>query len=520
MKCKICNKEFKMITGKHLRKHNISASEYKLKYGPLVSEEYSQRISERVSGKNNPNFGKKHTPEVKDRISKANTGRIAHNKGVHMTAEQKELLSKKAIDRNKKWRENGNHPNIGSKRTAKTKAKIKKARERQIITTESVMKAIQTKKDRGYDLAFFRGKKHTLESKKLIAKKSIESNKKRTLQARIDTISRMKAYGFNINDINGNYMSVQCMQCSTEFSRTYQYATKSKINYEMCPVCHPPLGGTSKAEKEIALFLEQYTTVKRNSRSIISPQELDIYLPEFNIAIEYNGLYWHNELRKDKNYHITKTNECLEKDIQLIHVFEDEYMNNPDIVKSRLLFMIGQNNTTIYARKCKVVAITPKEANSFIKQNHIQGVGRANIHLGLYYEDDLVSVMTFLNGDISKNTNGWELNRFCSKLNTSVIGAGGKLFKYFIKMYAPTAVTTFSDRRWSKTTPFYEKIGFKLVDQTTPNYWYIPPGTTTRIHRYALRKPEKCAVSERELRESEGYLRIYDCGSSKYVWKK
>jgi hypothetical protein len=246
---------------------------------------------------------------------------------------------------------------------------------------------------------------------------------------------------------------------------------------------------------------------------------LDIYLPEYKVAIEYNGLYWHNELRKDKNYHLDKTNKCLENGVRLIHVFEDEYENTPTIVKDRLKNMLGINKR-IYARKCEVKTIKPTEANAFIKRYHIQGSGRANVHLGLWNDSELVAVMTFLNGDISKGITDWELNRFCNKSGVTVVGGASKLFKYFTRHHNTETVISYADRRWSAVSPFYEKLGFDHTKDTVPNYWYILPNEMNRIHRYALRKPSGCVDTERELRLSEGYLRIYDCGSSKYIWRK
>jgi|GEM_PF-3046695 len=519
MKCGVCGKEFKAITGKHLKSHNISSDEYKNTYGEMFPDELKKRIRDRVSGKNNPNYGKKHTEAAKQRISESNKGRVAHNKGIALSAEQKKILSEKALARNRVWRENGTHPNVGSKRSPEVRDKIKKARANQAITTESVMKAIQTKKDRGYDLAFFRGKTHSDESKKLISKKSIEHHKIRTAQSQKEAVLRMGEYGYSVIKIEDTYMDVKCNQCDTIFNRTYQYASKSKITYELCPKCYPPLIGTSKAEREIADWLEQYTNVSRNDRSIIPPLELDIYLPEYKVAIEYNGLYWHNELRKDKNYHLDKTNKCLENGVRLIHVFEDEYENTPTIVKDRLKNMLGINKR-IYARKCEVKTIKPTEANAFIKRYHIQGSGRANVHLGLWNDSELVAVMTFLNGDISKGITDWELNRFCNKYGVTVVGGASKLFKYFTRHHNTETVISYADRRWSAVSPFYEKLGFDHTKDTVPNYWYILPNEMNRIHRYALRKPSGCVDTERELRLSEGYLRIYDCGSSKYIWRK
>ena len=518
MKCAICNREFKAITGKHLKHHNLTVAEYKEEYGEVVSDEYKKLRSELSKGKNNPNYGNKHTDDAKQSISSKNKGRVAHNKGIPMSGEQKKILSEMAIARNKKWTETNTHPIVGQKRSTETCEKIKRARKTQVITPESVQKAIQTKINNGYDLAFFRGHKHTEEAKALISIKSKESNRIKALKSIEHSKERMMEYGYEVTELKDNIMYIVCGECNNQFMRTKQYATKSKISKKMCPKCYPPMISSSRGEIEVADFLEKYTTVVRNDRTLIAPQELDIYLPEYKIAIEYHGLYWHSEIHKDTNYHKDKMELCNKNGIRLIQIFEDEWDNKQDIVKSRLLNAIGESPNTIYARKCTVGSISSKHANKFIKDNHIQGTGRANVHLGLHYEDELVAVMTFLDGDISKKVQGWELNRFCNKLNTNVVGGASRLFKFFIKTHNPTSITTFADNRWSNVTPFYSNLGFEESDTTPPNYWYFIINEGIRYHRFKLRKPSGCQITERELRESEGYLRIYDAGHAKFKW--
>ena len=43
--------------------------------------------------------------------------------------------------------------------------------------------------------------------------------------------------------------------------------------------------------------------------------EKDVYIPDY-LALEFNGLYWHSEFGKDKNYHLNKTLLCKEQDIE------------------------------------------------------------------------------------------------------------------------------------------------------------------------------------------------------------
>ncbi len=518
MQCKICQQELKQITGTHLKRHNITVSEYKENFGPVVSDDLRKLKSQQSAGVNNPNFGKKMTDATKLKISKANTGKVAHNKGKPMCQAQKNELSAKAIARNADWRESNTHPVTGTKRSEETKEKIKQARAKQIIKPAAIQKALQTKRDNNYDFAFFRGRSHSKESRAKISASSIRNNIKRTKESIDSAEIRLKEYGYTLVDVLKNIVNIECNKCKNNFRRTRQYTTPSKINKNMCPTCYP-VHSCSAAEREVADFLKQYTSVESNRRDLITPQEIDIYLPNYAIGIEYNGLYWHSEIFKDSKYHASKTEQCNAIKIHLVHIFEDEWKNNKEIVKSRLLNLIGKTENILHGRKTKIQTISSAIANKFLKDNHIQGSGRANVHIGLFDAETLVAVMTFLKGDISKRVSGWELNRFCTKLNTSVVGGASKLFKYFVIEYDPVKITSFADKRWSAGA-FYTNLGFTHEHDSPPNYWYFLPGEVIRHHRYKLRKPPKSLITERELRSSEGYLRIYDCGSEKYEWKK
>jgi len=519
--CEICKQEFNnIISWKHLKKHNITTTEYKKIHGPLVSQEFRELKRSQNSGANNPNYANKLSDENKEKISKANKGKTAHNLGKPMSEEQKLMLSDKALLRNIEWRETGTHPVQGTTRTNETKQKIRDARALQVITSEAVYKAIATKRRNGYDLAFFRGKKHSPESKVKIAIASRRTGSKKTAAALANSTVLLEQVGYNIVAVDSTILSLQCHACKTTFTRSRQYLNPGKIVKELCPLCYPRNYDCSEQENQVAEFLESYTSVERNNRTIVKPKEIDIVLTEFNIGIEYNGLYWHSEVHKDAAYHLNKSNLAKVSNIQIVHVFEDEWVNKPEIVKSRLLSLIGKCPNKIFARKCTIKEVNSVIANQFINQHHLQGAGRANIKLGLYYNDELVSIMTFLKNDVSKRIVGWELNRFCSKINTTVVGGADKLFKHFVKNYDPERITSFSDRRWSSDHTVYTKLGFDFIHYSPPNYWYVRPNEIKRYHRYSLRKPSNCSVTERELRSQQGWLRIYDCGSSKWVWSR
>jgi len=263
-----------------------------------------------------------------------------------------------------------------------------------------------------------------------------------------------------------------------------------------------------------------------NNRSIISPLELDFYFPDHKIAIEFNGLYWHSEeLNKDKNYHLMKTELCEEKGIQLLHIFENEWVHNEDIIKSIILSKLGKFENRYYGRKCIVKEIDNKLKNEFLIDNHLQGKDRSSIALGLFYENELMSCMTFGRRKITGGDSKFELIRFCNKLNTQIIGGASKLFKHFIRNYKYNEVVTYSDRRFSMGN-FYEKMGFSLSHCSSPNYWYFNADELKNRIQYQKHKlKDKLQTFDPTLTEyenmlSNGFNRIWDCGNFVYKYNK
>ncbi len=314
-----------------------------------------------------------------------------------------------------------------------------------------------------------------------------------------------------------------CLKCNKEFIQIWNSIQQGRN----CPYCNNNLNtGVSKIEIEIFKFLEQIINndILNNNRSIISPKELDIYIPDKKVAIEFNGLYWHSDKYINETYHLDKTNICEKLGIQLIHIFEDEWIFKQDIVKSRLKQILNINDSKrIHARKCEIREINSSLKNEFLEKYHIQGKDNSVIKLGVFYNDELVSVMTFSHGNISKGSkqieNVWELNRFAINYNYHIPGIASKLLKYFQRNYEWKEIFSYADRRWSQGNVYY-KLGFELDSITRPNYWYLKGGK--RIHRFALRKrpDEPKDISERILREQEGYERIWDCGNLKFIIKK
>lgn len=288
----------------------------------------------------------------------------------------------------------------------------------------------------------------------------------------------------------------------------------------------------SKPELEIEEFLKDNNIEYfNNSREFTDGHEIDFIIPEYNLAIEYNGLYYHSEIMggKDKNYHINKMNICNRVGLRLITIFEDEWLNNKDLIISKLKNQLNLVTNKIYARKCTIKEISASESNLFLDTNHNQGKCQSTIKLGAFYNEELVGVMTFSNGRValgSKRVDGeYEMIRYSTILNHSCVGLFSKMLNYFIKTYSPTVINSYGDLRWIDVNKnVYLSNGFTLSSISRPNYWYTYRHKN-RIHRYNFRKHKllemggDASKSEWEIMKELHYDRIWDCGNGKYTLK-
>jgi hypothetical protein len=329
-----------------------------------------------------------------------------------------------------------------------------------------------------------------------------------------------KYKSLNVIHTNGDDITIKCDNCDNNYTINrallwYRY----KITNNPCLLCHPKNSGISITEKEISNFITSLDIdFEENDRNLIKPYELDILIPSHNVAIEFNGLYWHSEKYVDKYYHLNKTQLCNTNGYKLIHIFEDEWINKKEIVKSRIKNILGLTENKIYARKCEIKEVKTKDKTRFLNENHIQGAVGSRINLGLYYNNELVSLMTFGKRPIL-NKSEFELIRFCNKINTNVVGGASRLLKYFVKTYKPNEITSYADRRWS-TGNLYNKLGFKFTHNSEPNWFLIE--NDERKHRIKYQK-HKLVIegfdknkTAHQICLERGLFRIYDCGTIKY----
>lgn len=313
----------------------------------------------------------------------------------------------------------------------------------------------------------------------------------------------------------------RCHKCNSLFERNCQsFVKRALMKEDQCPICNP-LSNISGKEKEVCSFIESVYSgkIEKNTRKELEGNsELDIYIPDKKIAIEFDGLFWHSELQRDKNYHLRKTELCNKHGIRLIHIFEDEWNYKKDIVKSRIKSIIGKSKNKIYARKCALVELNSKEERAFFEKNHIQGYCPSKKCYGLTLNDKIVAAMSFGKSRFSKNE--YELLRYASILDSTVIGGASKLFKHFrIENPEIKSISSYADRRWSNGT-LYEKLGFKLVEKSSPSYFYVNRNIRENRLKYQKHKLVKAGadpkLTEHQIMFSKGLYRIYDCGTLKY----
>jgi hypothetical protein len=326
--------------------------------------------------------------------------------------------------------------------------------------------------------------------------------------------------------IEDEYMGVDheypflCKTCDTKFTDNLDDG-----HVPLCPKCNLRVNCRSLIENEVYDFLIHNISgmVERNRRKVLNNQfELDFYIPDKNIAIELNGNYYHSELAGGKNrkYHLDKTNLCEEKGIQLIHIFEDEWILKQNLIKQILLSKLT-NQKKIFARKCDIRYISFKEKKLFLEAHHLQGNDISQYYIGAFYQEELISVMTFSKCRFTKN-NEIEMTRFCSSKPN--IGLAGKMMSFFIKTQQVNKIISYCNRRYSVGN-LYEQLGFVQICKTAPCYYYMDTKQyLVRHHRFSYRKSvlsKKLPIFDSKLTEWEnmqlnGYDRIWDSGHLKY----
>lgn len=274
----------------------------------------------------------------------------------------------------------------------------------------------------------------------------------------------------------------------------------------------------SGLEKEVLEYVNSiYSgTIISGDRSVLgNKKEIDIFIPDLNFGIEFDGLFWHSNI--EKNYHLDKTEMMENNGMSLFHIFEDEWKSKRIIWESMISNKFGLSKR-IYGRKCYLANVSKEESREFFNDNHMQGSLNVGKSIGLFYEDELVACLCY--GKSRFTNDDVEIYRYANKAFTNVIGGFSKLLKQLGKV----KIVSYANRRWSSGN-LYTQCGFDFIHNTKPNYYYVKDGVKYgrqgfqkhRLSDHPLITILDFSKSEAEIMSDNGFRRIYDCGNKKFV---
>lgn len=304
-----------------------------------------------------------------------------------------------------------------------------------------------------------------------------------------------------------------------------------------CTKCNHMKSGPEEA---IAQYLSMFTQVESRNRTLLKPKELDIYLPEKALAIEYSGMYWHSHFdaeteRKDKKKHVSKHLACAAQGIRLITIYETEWQERPQALRRLLRNALGKGKGKLMARKCTLGKVDIAQARAFYETYHPQGGAGNGEHYGLFWGTKLVACMRFSYGNNDRGAGAqsrvWTLSRYATRV--TVAGAASRLLKAFVAEHNPEEIKSFSDNRYF-SGGMYQQLGFVLEADVLPDYQVWSPKLKLRPKSHYQRRllpkrleehgvvdtfdPATDPRTEAEVTYLMGCGRIYDCGKKKWLW--
>jgi len=347
----------------------------------------------------------------------------------------------------------------------------------------------------------------------------------------------IKNEGYKLLDSFDNYMDkrtklkIKHLKCGNILSVNKDNFVYNFLN--RCPYCETSKNVSSN-EIQILNYIKKIYKgkIKLNDRDNLKKinQELDIYLPDLKLAFEFNGLYWHSEKFKDKDYHYNKMVECHNKGIRLIQIWENEWEFKRNIIKSKIKYLLNKikPDKRLNARKCYIKEISKEKCNKFLINNHIQGKSSKYLKTyGMFYKETkkLVAVMTFAQGNANRGSQDIELSRYTTKRFYNIRGGFSKMLSFAINENKWKEIYSYADLRLSDGN-LYESNGWKRLSYVKPGYYYT--NGTNIFHKSLFKKsniktkfPEIYdeSLTEREMMEKTKYLRIWDCGKVKYKYE-
>lgn len=450
--------------------------------------------SSKISGENNPFFGKRHSQEtlrsisLKKRISKGEFySRLEKRSDIIVDTEYSEFF-----DRNQK--------NIECK-----------CQSCKHVFTTSLSYLEKDYKCPVCDIRQpgFLGKEHKQETKDVIRKKILldEDDFNGRIQRRISDFSVLTSYEDYFSRQN-QYLKFQCNKCKTINEKTLQAFERGSL----CKKCFP--NTSSRGELELGNYVESLGfETKRNDRMLIKPKEIDVIVESKLAAFEYDGLYWHSDHGKSKQYHHEKTAGCASAGFKLFRIYSDQWEKKNDLIKAMIRCRLGIISKKIHARECSVEIIDQIVSKEFFNKNHLYGHSPSKISFGLVHAGEIVSIVSMRAPRQEKHRQSMsvEVCRFASSWDTIIVGGFSKILKR-IKLWAIDAgfkqVLTYADLD-TGTGGVYEQAGFQFIGETGPSYWYTDG--QSRFDRFKFRASG--GKTERQVAEDAGVVRIYGAGS-------
>ena len=349
----------------------------------------------------------------------------------------------------------------------------------------------------------------------LSASQKISDNyKKRLAGKRLnpdDVRQRIELHGFDLIDENyetrkESLLNIKCRNCSNSQLRTlYSVEETGK-----CFICSPK---ESKGQLEIYHYITETLGISAHleDSNIVAPLIVDIVVDSAKIAIEFNGLYWHSEKYRDKDYHNNKTVMCENAGYKLLHIFEDEWRDKRSILESMIKYRLKLIDKKIGARECNIRVVSHKDRKDFFEKNHIDGDAKSTYAIGLYKENELVSCLSLRRPFHKKWESYFEIARFASVTHSTVSGALARLSKYALdwsKIQSKIGLISYVDTRYGDGSG-YKSSGFTEVDRTSGTFWWTD--MQNRFNRFKFRADKSQNISEADIAKSAGVTKIHGC---------
>ena len=253
-----------------------------------------------------------------------------------------------------------------------------------------------------------------------------------------------------------------------------------------------------------------------------------IFLPQSSLYLQLIDLQTFQQNRLSITYFQAISDKINTQNQRIIHLWEDVYLSKTELVKSRILAMIGIFQR-LHARHCYIERIDKISTDNFLEINHLQGSVKSKFKYGLFLKSQygerfgmfgsecvnnvqepkkiLIAIATFSGGRTMKEgdragTRSYELIRFASLKGYVVVGSMDKLLKAFTTEHQPDDIMSYADRDWSDGRS-YEKLGFTKIGITEPQTFFVDNCTLERLPINGLTKNK--------------YLEIFNTGSFKFI---